>query len=156
MDGYKIFFIHILGASEKMRQLCLLLVHAINANPQVFLGVLVTLFPMFRQLHALYSLCFAMIVEKSCVQLCTNHLMKNVSEFFAIQYSGPIPVSLIVFLFSKKQIQKSKCCMLRSASNVAFSRRALNSVQGAHVENRLLFGIRTRGNSKFQIWQNHE
>src|SRR5450759_854109 len=109
MDGYKIFLIHILGASEKMRQLCLLLVHAINANPQVFLGVLVTLFPVFRQLHALYSLCFAMIVEKSCVQFCIDHLMKNVSEFFAFHNSVPIPVSLIVCLFSKKKIQKSKC-----------------------------------------------
>src|SRR5450759_4430039 len=105
MDGYKIFLIHILGASEKMRQLCLLLVHAINANPQVFLGVIVTLFPMFRQLHALYSLCFALIVEKSCVQFCTDHLMKNVSEFFAIQYSGPIPVSLSTLLLADSILQ---------------------------------------------------
>ncbi len=44
----------------------------------------------------------------------------------------------------------------RSASRVALSRRALNSVHGAHVENRLLFGILTRGNSIFHIRQNHE
>lgn len=57
--------------------------------------------------------------------------------------------------YSNSGIRK-KYHVLRSASNVAFSRRALNSVQGPHVENRLLFGIRTRGNSKFQIRQNHE
>src|SRR5450759_3104866 len=102
MDGYKIFLIHVLGASQEMRQLCLLLVHAINANPQVFFRTLVTLFPVLRQLHAFYSLCSSMIVEKIGVQCCADQTMQTISDLFPIQYSCPISVSLIVFPFSKR------------------------------------------------------
>src|SRR5450759_2763512 len=106
MDGYKIFLIHVLGASQKMRQLYLLLVHAINANPQVFFWTLVTLFHVLHQLHAFYSLCSAMIVEKIGVQCCADHTMKTISDLFPIQYLCLIPVSLIVFPFCKRPFSK--------------------------------------------------
>src|SRR5450759_4484493 len=105
MDGYTIFLIHVLGASHEIRQLCLLLVHAINANPQVFFWTLVTLFPVLRQLHAFYSLCSAMIVEKVGVQCCADQTMRTISDLFPIQYSCAIPVSLIVSHFAKDHFQ---------------------------------------------------
>src|SRR5450759_5058727 len=63
---------------------------------------------------------------------------------------GPIKTSVLAF--SQEEFRP----LPHSTSSVALSRRALNSEQGAHVENRLRFGILTMGNSFAHIRQNQE
>src|SRR5450759_6156 len=99
MDWDKIFLIHVFWASQDMWQFSLLLVHTVNANPQIFLRSLVTLFSVLCQFHPFHSLCSSMIVEKIRVHLCTNHIIKNISQLSSFSYYGARRVSQLIFQF---------------------------------------------------------
>ena len=88
-----------------------------------------------------------------CVELAIQHPIKTSSSAFFRQRTTTDKTTSNT---KPDQNIGPQSSLPRSASSVDLSRRALNSEQGAHVENRLRFGILTLGNSFAQIRQNHK